>query len=63
MRAGFVRGLASEPAAQGGYRDAVEVARERALDILQHYQPEPLDEDKATELRRILAAADTELKS
>jgi len=63
MRAGFVRGLGSQPDAGGGYRDAVEVARERALDILQHYQPEPLDEDKATELRRILAAADAELKS
>ena len=38
MRAGFVRGLGSEPDAQGGYRDAVEVARERALDILENYQ-------------------------
>lgn len=63
MRAGFVRGLASEPDAQGGYRDAVEVARERALDILSNYVPEPLDPDKAAELARIVAAADAELRS
>jgi len=63
MRARFVRGLASEPDAHGGYRDAVEVARERALDILEHYRPDPLDEDKAAELRRILAAADAESKA
>jgi trimethylamine:corrinoid methyltransferase-like protein len=63
MRAGFVRGLGSEPDAQGGYRDAVEVARERALDILENYVPEPLDPDEAAELARILAAADRELRS
>jgi trimethylamine--corrinoid protein Co-methyltransferase len=63
MRAGFVRGLASEPDAQGGYRDAVEVARERALEILEHYVPEPLEPDKVAELARIVAAADRELRS
>ena len=63
MRETFVRGLASEPDASGGYRDPVAVARERAHDILEHYEPEPLDEAKAAALRRILAAADAELKS
>jgi trimethylamine--corrinoid protein Co-methyltransferase len=44
-------------------RDAVEVARERGLDILENYAPEPLDEAKAAELTRIIAAADAELRS
>ncbi len=40
------------------YRDPVEVARERALDILEHYRPEPLADDVRGELRRLVAAAD-----
>jgi trimethylamine--corrinoid protein Co-methyltransferase len=63
MRETFVRGLTGEPDPGGGYRPPLEVARERALQILEDYQPEPLDEAKAVELRRILAAADAELKS
>jgi trimethylamine--corrinoid protein Co-methyltransferase len=62
MRESFVRGLTGEPDASGGNRDPVEVARERARDILEHYEPEPLDEAKAAALRRILVAADAELK-
>ena len=62
LKEGFVRGLAREPDGRGGYRDAVEVARERALEILEHYVPEPLDEAKTGELARIVTAADTELK-
>jgi trimethylamine--corrinoid protein Co-methyltransferase len=42
-------------------RDAVEVARERGLDILEHYVPEPLDAARAAELAKICAAADAEL--
>ena len=63
MRETFVRGLTGEPDAGGGYRDPVAVARERARDILEHYEPEPLGEARAAALRRILAAADAELKS
>jgi len=63
MRESFVPGLTSESFAGGGYRDPVAAARERALDILERYEPEPLDDDKAAELRRILAAADAELRS
>ena len=44
------------------YRDPVEVARERGLAILEGYRPEPLNEDKQRELRRIVAAADAELR-
>jgi trimethylamine--corrinoid protein Co-methyltransferase len=63
MRKSFVRGLTGEPNASGGNRDPAEVARERARDILERYEPEPLAQDKADELRRILAAADAELRS
>ena len=54
----FARGLTAELGDGGAYRDAVGVARERALDILDYYAPEALDEGKAAELRRIVALAD-----
>jgi trimethylamine--corrinoid protein Co-methyltransferase len=44
------------------YRDPLEVARERGVAILDGYAPEALDEDKQRELRRIVAAADAELR-
>jgi len=44
-----------------GFRDPLAVANERAQWIIDHYQPEPLEPDKARELTRILAAADAEL--
>ena len=44
------------------YRDPVDVARERGVAILEGYRPEPLDEDEQGELRRIVAAADAELR-
>jgi len=59
----FVRRLAQEIGDDGAYRDPVEVARERALDILEHYRPEPLDEATGAELGRILGAADRELRT
>ena len=40
-----------------------QVARERAEALWRDYRPEPLEEDKAAELARILAAADAELRS
>jgi trimethylamine:corrinoid methyltransferase-like protein len=40
----------------------VEVARERALDILENYAPEPLDDAVKAELARIVGAADRELR-
>lgn len=63
LRESFVPGLTSEPGPKGGYRDPVEVARERAVDILEHYQPGPLDDDTAAALTEVLAAADDELKA
>jgi trimethylamine--corrinoid protein Co-methyltransferase len=53
--------LVAQPKAGGGYRDPIEVAREKADWILEHHQPEPLDEAKQAELKRILEAAEREL--
>jgi trimethylamine--corrinoid protein Co-methyltransferase len=58
FKTSFVRGVTAELGDRGAYRDAVEVARERALDILEHYTPETLDAAKAADLRRIITAAD-----
>jgi trimethylamine--corrinoid protein Co-methyltransferase len=46
----------------GGYRDPLEVAREKTDWILQNHHPEPLSEAKQSELKRILQAADRELR-
>jgi trimethylamine:corrinoid methyltransferase-like protein len=63
MRDAVVRAVTQEIDADGQhYRDALEVARERALDILRHYEPEPLDDDARRELRRIVGDADRELR-
>ena len=53
--------LVAQPKAGGGYRDPIEVAREKVDWILEHHQPEPLDEAKQAELKRILEAAEREL--
>ncbi len=55
------RGLTHEPAETGGYRDAVEVAREKAAWIRANHHPEPLEAAQQAELARILAAADREI--
>lgn len=44
----------------GGYRDPIEVAREKTNWILENHHPEPLSELQKTELNRILQAADKE---
>jgi trimethylamine:corrinoid methyltransferase-like protein len=63
MRDAVVRAVTQEIDADGQhYRDALEVARERALDILQRYEPEPLADDVRRELRRIVGDADRELR-
>ena len=59
LREAVVRAVSQEIGPDGQhYRDPVEVARERALDILEHYRPEPLAADLRGELRRVVAAAD-----
>jgi trimethylamine--corrinoid protein Co-methyltransferase len=61
MRTALKRGLPHELAPSGGYRDPVEVARERVAAIRAGHHPEPLEPAIAAELGRILAAADREL--
>jgi trimethylamine--corrinoid protein Co-methyltransferase len=53
--------LTAQPGEHGDYRDPVDVARERVNWILANHSPEPLDEAKQAELRRILGAADREM--
>jgi trimethylamine--corrinoid protein Co-methyltransferase len=63
MRAGVVRAVTQELGADGRhYRDALEVARERAHDILERYEPAPLGETEQRELRAIVTAADKALR-
>jgi trimethylamine--corrinoid protein Co-methyltransferase len=47
----------------GGYRDPIEVAREKTDWILENHHPEPLEEAQQAELTRILEAADRELEN
>jgi trimethylamine--corrinoid protein Co-methyltransferase len=64
MRDAVVRAVTQEIDADGQhYRDAVEVAHERALDILEHYEPAPLAEDARDGLRRIVDDADHALRA
>jgi trimethylamine--corrinoid protein Co-methyltransferase len=62
MRSAVTPALTHQPTADGRMRDPVEVARERAEQLWRDYRPAPLEEDKAAELTRILAAADAELR-
>jgi trimethylamine--corrinoid protein Co-methyltransferase len=63
MRSAVVRAVSQEISDDGQhYRDPVEVARERAFDILDHYAPEGLAGDVQGELRRVVAAADAAAK-
>ncbi len=61
MRTSMVPAVTHQMAPVGGYRDPLEVAREKVTWILENYQPEPLEGTKQAELTRLLAAADSEL--
>ncbi len=52
--------LTQQPRPGGGYRDPVEVAREKAEWLLANHQPQPLEAAQKSELTRILNAADRE---
>jgi trimethylamine--corrinoid protein Co-methyltransferase len=45
----------------GGYRDPIQVAREKVEWILEHHHPQPLGDAQQAELKRILQAAEREL--
>jgi trimethylamine--corrinoid protein Co-methyltransferase len=53
--------LTSQPKEGGGYRDPIEVAREKTDWILENHHPEPLSEMQSQELQRILEVAEQEL--
>jgi trimethylamine--corrinoid protein Co-methyltransferase len=61
MRKWRLSELVNQPGEGGGYRDPVEVAREKTDWILEHHHPEPLDEAQQVEFKRILQAAEQEL--
>jgi trimethylamine--corrinoid protein Co-methyltransferase len=53
--------LIAQPQAGGGYRDPIEIAREKTDWILEHHHPQPLAHEQRAELNRILEAAEREL--
>jgi trimethylamine---corrinoid protein Co-methyltransferase len=52
--------LTTKPHPGGGYLDPIEVAREKALYVLQNHHPQPLEQAQQAELASLLAAADRE---
>ncbi len=54
--------LSGQPAEGGGFRDPIEVAREKTDWILDNHHPEPLPDEQRAELARILRAADREFE-
>jgi trimethylamine--corrinoid protein Co-methyltransferase len=53
--------LVARPKEGDGYRDPVEVARDKVKWILENHHPEPLEDAQETELKRILRIAEREL--
>jgi len=53
--------LTAQPRDGGGYRDPIEIAREKTDWILKNHHPEPLSDEQRSELDRILRAAEREL--
>jgi len=62
MRTAMVPGLTHQLDKEGKYREPLEVAREKVAWILENHQPEPLADDRKTELAKILKAAEKELE-
>jgi trimethylamine--corrinoid protein Co-methyltransferase len=60
MKDAMHRALTHQPAPEGGFRDPVEVAREKVAWIARHH-PEPLEQAQQAELARILVAAEREI--
>lgn len=53
--------ITSQPVAEGGYDDPIDVARRKVEWILANHHPEPLEQGQQAELKRILQAAEKEL--
>jgi len=60
MRRRVFSDLTSQPKPNDGFRDPLEVAREKVDRLLAEHHPEPLPESQQAELHRILQAADRE---
>ena len=54
--------IASQPATHAGFRDPVDIAREKTDWILANHHPRPLESVQQVELQRILAAAEEEAR-
>jgi trimethylamine--corrinoid protein Co-methyltransferase len=54
--------ITGQPKEGGGFRDPIEVAREKTDWILENHHPEPLLDEQMAELARILQAADREFE-
>lgn len=52
--------IVAQPKEGGGFKDPIELAREKVDWILETHRPEPLEDDKVKELDRILSAAEKE---
>jgi trimethylamine--corrinoid protein Co-methyltransferase len=61
MREWKLSELVDQPDGQGGYRDPIEVAREKTAWILENHHPRPLEDTQRAELDRILQAAEGDL--
>ncbi|MFQ6059256.1 MAG: trimethylamine methyltransferase family protein, partial [Anaerolineae bacterium] len=61
MRQWELSELMHQPKPGGGYRDPIEVAREKTDWILENHHPQPLEEAQRRELTRILQAAEREM--
>jgi len=61
MRTAMKPAITQQTDQNGGYRDPLEVAREKVAWILNNYLSEPLEEAQKAELTRILSAADKKL--
>jgi trimethylamine--corrinoid protein Co-methyltransferase len=60
MRKRLFSELTGQPKAGGGYRDPVEVAREKVEWIIANHHPKPLEQAQQDEISRILKSADKE---
>ncbi len=61
LRESLVRGITHQLGEDGKYRDPRQVAIEKVDWIRKNHQPEPLETEKQSELKRILTAADKEI--
>jgi len=61
MREWKLSELRDQPNGKGGYRDPIEMAREKTAWILENHHPQPLEKAQRAELRRILQAAESDL--